>query len=81
MIAEDRRRESEVTTSYTELLAAIRVPFRGQEYTLSNLGGFYGDPDRQTRLEVQQARFAAIGAHGETLDTTFDELVRLRDGR
>lgn len=78
VIADDRRAESKLATRYNELLASLRASFRGKEYSLSLLAGFYGDADRSVRLESQQARFAALGAHREELDGCFDELVRLR---
>ena len=80
VIADDRRAESRLTTRYNELLASLRVPFRGKEYSLPLLAGFYGDADRSVRLEAQQARFASMDEHRETFDSIFDELVGLRDG-
>jgi len=79
-IADDRRAESKLTTSYNELLAALKIPFRGKEYSLPMLASFYGDADRDTRRESLQARFAALEEHRETFDKTFHDLVQLRHG-
>lgn len=79
-IADDRRAESRLTTSYNELLAALKIPFQGEEYSLPMLASFYGDADRSVRLGALQARFAALEEHRDTLDKTFHELVRLRHG-
>jgi M3 family oligoendopeptidase len=79
-IADDRRAESRLTTSYNELLAALKIPFRGKEYSMPMLAGFYGDADRSVRLEALQARFSSLEEHRETLDNTFHELVQLRHG-
>lgn len=80
VIADDRRAESRLCRRYTELLTDVRVPWRGTSLTLAQLSGWFGDPDRATRLAAQQARFAALDAHREELDALFHDMTALRDG-
>lgn len=80
VIAEDRRAEARLCRKYTELMAEIRVSHGGKSLSLPEASGFFGDADRSVRLGIQQARFAAIGAQQEQLDSIYDELVALRHG-
>ena len=79
VIADDRREEAKLCRRYTEMTAAIRVPWEGKARSLPELGGWFGDADRDVRLRVQQARFAALGEHREELDSLYGDLVSLRD--
>lgn len=80
VIADDRRAEAKLCRRYTELTADIRVEFDGKSMSLPEASGLFGDADRGVRLRIQQARFAALDAHREELDSLYGDLTRLRDG-
>lgn len=79
-IAGDLVRESELTRTYTELLANATATFEGEERTLAALGVFLQDPDRERRHAAERARWSIFEQHRRRLDEIFDQLVRLRDG-
>ena len=77
-IAEEKRKESELSAQYSALLAGLKIPFRGKEYSLSTISPFYESADRDTRLEAKQAQARALGSLQEELDQIYDKLVKLR---
>jgi M3 family oligoendopeptidase len=79
-ISADLVRESELTRTYTELLATAQTPFRGEPHSLAALGIYLQDPDRGVRHEAERARWSMFDERSERLDDLFADLVRLRDG-
>ena len=79
-IADALEEESRLGARYTALLAGAALEIDGQTVNLAGLGPFLEHPDRETRHRAQQARWAFFAAHGEELDTIYDQLVRLRHG-
>jgi len=79
-IAPDLVREAELTREYTDLIASATVAFAGAERSLSEIGVYSQDHDRDVRHAAERARWEAFAERGERLDEIFDALVRLRDG-
>jgi M3 family oligoendopeptidase len=79
-IIPDLQEESKLETEYDKLLASAQIEFRGQTYTLAQMGPFHEDPDRATRKEARIAGTAWFMEQREQLDNIFDKLVKLRDG-
>ena len=79
-ISEAMREEGRLTKEYVSLVASARIPFRGETYNLAALGPFYESADRDTRREVQQARWGFFQQNRERLDGIFHDLTQLRDG-
>ena len=79
-IKPDMEAESKLTARYTELLASARLEIGGQTVNLSGLAPFAEHRDRATRHQAEQTRWAFFAAHGEELDSIYDQLVRLRHG-
>jgi M3 family oligoendopeptidase len=77
-IAEEKRTAAATVTRYSELMASIRVDFRGEVYNLSRMRAFSGDSDRATRREAAQATDKAFAVHQSELDSLFEQLVQLR---
>ena len=77
-ISDLKRRESSLSTEYSELMAQVSVNFQGEQHNLSTLRGFFGHADRQVRLEAQQLRSRALGEISADLDRIYDELVGVR---
>jgi len=72
--------ESELTRTYTELLATAETPFDGASRSLAALGVYLQDPQRPVRHAAERARWTIFEERAERLDDLFAELVRLRDG-
>lgn len=77
-IADDLKRESALTTRYTELTGSAKFPFRGAELTLPALLKYSRDSDRATRREAETARWGWFERNADELDSLFDELVTVR---
>lgn len=69
---------SKLSAEYTELLAGAKFNFRGETVTLSGLGKFTTDSDRQTRHEAQTLKYQWLAGQREKLDEIFDKLTKLR---
>ena len=72
--------ESRVGARYTELLASAAIQIDGQTVNLAGLGPYAEHPDRRIRHDAERARWGFFAAHGEELDSLFDQLVQLRHG-
>ena len=77
-IVEDMRRENELTNRYFKLIASALIPFKGKDYTISQLIAWKINHDDKSRLEAWKAEGTWYNEHGEELDGIFDELVKLR---
>lgn len=77
-IEKDLVGESRLEAEYVELLAAARIQFRGKALNLPEIRRYATGPDRDTRHEAEQARWAWFTDHAQSLDRIFDDLVHLR---
>lgn len=78
LILEDMQLENRLSSDYTKLKAKARISFRGEEYNLSAIQKFETDPDRQTRREATEARWAYYESHSEQIEDIYDQLVKTR---
>jgi M3 family oligoendopeptidase len=78
-IMEDLAEENKLSSQYSKLLGSAQVPFKGETYTLSGLGKFFEDSDRQTRKAAQEAYWGYFKENAEQFDQLYDQLVHLRD--
>ena len=77
-VEKDMVEESKLGAKYTELLAAAKLNFRGEELNLSELTKFYEEPDRETRHEAQQVYWGFFSEYRTELDEIYDSMVKLR---
>jgi oligoendopeptidase F len=63
---------------YQTICGAMTVEFRGEHYTLAQMGKFLLDPDRATREEAWRASVARRLADARKLDGLFDQMKSLR---
>ena len=77
-IIEDLQEENKIMTKYSQLLANGKVEFRGNTYTLTQIGRFMRDLDRQTRKEANEVYWGWYDEHEEELGQIYDDLVKLR---
>lgn len=71
-------REQELINRYQLKKAQLKVPFRGEEKSESEMYAIFDDPDRQTRHDARKATFEAFLAQKDELAPLLLELVELR---
>ncbi|MFI8705713.1 M3 family oligoendopeptidase [Bacillus sp. NPDC077411] len=74
----DLQLENKLSSGYTQLLAAAKIPFEGEERTLSQLAPFMENRDRNMRKQASEAYYGFLAEHEEELDRIYDELVKVR---
>jgi M3 family oligoendopeptidase len=79
-IVEDLQKENELTTAYRKLKASASIEFEGETRTLTGMMAFMRHKDRDVRRRASEAYWAFLEEQRDTLDTLYDQLVRLRDG-
>ncbi|WP_152394121.1 M3 family oligoendopeptidase [Paenibacillus guangzhouensis] len=77
-IIEDLQAENKLGTEYSKLIAAARIPFEGEERTLSQLAPFGLSTDRDMRRRASEAKYAYFTEHEAEFDRIYDEMVKLR---
>ncbi|WP_018755058.1 M3 family oligoendopeptidase [Paenibacillus terrigena] len=77
-IIEDLQAENKLGTEYSKLIAAARIPFEGEERTLSQLAPFGLSTDRDMRRRASEAKYEYFAEHEAEFDRIYDEMVKLR---
>lgn len=77
-IADDLRRESELTTEYSNLMSRILFDFDDKKIPLTILKGYLQDKDRTVRKNAATALGKGLKANSEKLDEIYDNLVHVR---
>lgn len=72
------QQENKWASKYTELIAAAKISFEGEERTLAQLGPFTEVPDRARRKAAAEARFGYFAEHEAEFDDIYDHLVKIR---
>ena len=62
---------------YSRIMSTAKIPFRGCEYTISQMGRFCEDKNRETRREAYAAQGRWIKS--TNVEDIFDKLVKIRD--
>jgi M3 family oligoendopeptidase len=70
--------EAKLQSEYTELTAAARFKFRGQDLNLSGIVKYREDADRATRHEAEKVRWQWFADNRGPLDRIYDSQVKLR---
>lgn len=71
--------DTELGTKYDEICGAMSVEFRGEEYTMPQMGKFLQDNDRETRGEAWAATINRRFQDHEAIDGIYDEMVAVRN--
>lgn len=77
-IVADMQVNNQLVTEYNALVASARIPFNGEELTLSQLGRYLSVADRDVRKRANEARYAFFEANEEKFDDIYDRMVKLR---
>ena len=77
-ILEELKKENQLRTDYSKLLASAKIMFEGEERNLSGLTPFMESPDRDMRKRASEARWKFVEDNSEEFDRLYDELVKVR---
>ncbi|MBB3128074.1 M3 family oligoendopeptidase [Paenibacillus rhizosphaerae] len=77
-IIEDMQLNNKLATEYSQLIASAKIPFEGEERTLSQLLPFELSPDRDLRRRASEARYSFMAEHEQDFDRIYDEMVKTR---
>lgn len=78
-IVEDMIEENKLTSQYSQLMAGMEFPFRGEMLPRPLLMKHAKSEDRAQRQEAYESLGRTLQQHGEKLDGIFDKLVKVRD--
>lgn len=78
-IIDDMIEENKLVSQYSQLMAAMEFPFRGEKLPRPMLMKYAKSPDRATRKEAYEVLGKTLQAHSQELDSIFHELVQVRD--
>lgn len=70
--------ENKLVSEYNKLVASAEIAYKGESYTLAQLGAFAESTDRAERKEILELRTAFFAGHEAEFDRLYDELVKLR---
>lgn len=71
--------ENKLMSEYTSLLASCNCKFHGEVMNLSGLMGYFGDIDKNKRLEAIKLHTDFFDKNEDKFDLIFDRLVKIRD--
>ena len=71
--------EARLSQQYQKLSGSLTVQFRGEEKTLVQMGRYLEEPDRALRQEAWELVANCRLQEAERFDTTFEQLVKLRE--
>lgn len=77
-IEDELAAEMKLQSEYTELTAEAKIPFRGKDYTISEMNQFYDHADRGTREESHRVNSQWHADNAPAFDRIYDEQVALR---
>lgn len=79
-ILEDLKKENELRTDYSKLLASAKIFFDGEEKNLQGLIPYMESTDREMRKAANEAKWKFFADNEEEFDRLYDELVKIRAG-
>ncbi|MBQ3290778.1 MAG: M3 family oligoendopeptidase [Mogibacterium sp.] len=72
------QQENDLTTEYAKLIASAEIPFKGETYTIAQIGPFKNDTDDETRLAAWKAEGGWYIDNKDKLDELYDKLTCIR---
>lgn len=78
-IIDDMVEENKLVSEYSQLMAGMEFPFRGEMLPRPMLMKYAKSENRATRRECYEALGSTLAQYAEQLDTIFDRLVHVRD--
>ncbi len=78
-IVEDLKKENQLCSEYTKLLASAKINLKGEVYNTSEIVPFLSSIDRDERKLAHEKKYLFYSENAGELDRIFDELVLLRN--
>jgi len=78
IILDDLKEENKLVTKYRKLIASAKIPFEGEERTLTQLTPFTKSKDRNLRKAANEAISGFLSTNEAEIDSIYDQLVKLR---
>lgn len=79
-VIEDMQLENKLCSEYQKLIASAKIPFEGEERTLSELTPFSLSSDRDMRKKANEAKYGFFVEKEAEIDRIYDDLVKVRHG-
>ncbi len=80
-VVKETQDENKLVSEYQKLLASAEIEYKGKVYNLPGMGPFVIDKDRAVRKEATGLVANFYKKNKEQLETIYDKLVKLRDGK
>lgn len=77
-IIEDLVEENKLCSEYVELLSSALIEYKGEKYTLSQMGKFSESKDRKERKEANELKWKFFADNDAKLGQIYDSLVKVR---
>lgn len=71
--------ESKLVNEYNKIIASAQLDFRGEVLTLTQIGKYLSDADKETRLEAAKLYYGYLEENDEKIGQIYDRLVHIRD--
>ncbi|MFJ8101648.1 M3 family oligoendopeptidase [Lysinibacillus sp. NPDC096212] len=72
------KRENNLISEYTRLMANAKIEFKGEERNLSQLDKFVSSPDRMLRKQAIEKKYELLEQYENRIDELFDSLIQVR---
>jgi M3 family oligoendopeptidase len=77
-VVEELKKENQLSSEYTKLLASASIPFGDRNLNLSELGPYLNSDKREERKAANEGMYKFFANNSEAFDSIFDQLVKLR---
>lgn len=71
--------ESKLVNEYNKIIASAQLNFRGEVLTLTQIGKYLSDADKDTRLEAAKLYYGYLEENDQKIGEIYDKLVHNRD--
>jgi M3 family oligoendopeptidase len=77
-IVEDLVEENKLSSEYVNLISSALITYKGTNYSLSQMGKFLDDPDREVRREASSLVWGYYANHDEEIGRIYDRMIQVR---
>jgi M3 family oligoendopeptidase len=79
-VLEDLKKENQLCSEYTKLLASASIPYDDKALNLSEIGPYLNSENREERIAANEGMYKFFSDNASAFDSIFDQLVKLRTG-
>ena len=77
-IMEDLVEENKLSSEYVEILSSALIEYKGQKYSIPQMGKFKESSDRKERKEANELTWKFYAENDEKIGNIYDQLVKVR---